>query len=151
MHFEIYAATLREAQADLERVRVAFESLRKEKEALEGLIECLSRLVPDQPQLPMEMPARETFNLPAEKERGSRKSPNGTRKLAIDALKRVGRALTVPEIHNYIVSVVGGIAPKRESIRVLMIRHSATFEQQGDGLYGLRKGYELEVDEEAVA
>jgi len=147
MHSETYAKTLLEAQADLARVRDKFESAKKEKEALEALIECLSRLVQDQPQLPMEMPPRETFDLPEGGAGTSRKSPNGTRKLAIDAISQVGHPLTVPDIHRYIVSVLGGMAPKRESIRVLMIRNPDTFEQQGDGFYGLKRGYEVAVRE----
>ena len=147
-----YNSTLRAAQADLGKVRDQFEELKKQKDDLEALVALLMRILPSQPQLPMQLPERESFELPEEpKPARRRRSPNGTRKLAIDAISRTGRALTVPEIHRYIASIMGDSAPKRESIRVLMLRSPETFEALGEGLYGLKAGHELaEEDVEAA-
>jgi len=145
MRSETHAAAKREALSDLERVREQIEALQKDKTALELLVECLTLLEPDQPTLPMDLPPREDYSLPAEV-KTLRKSPNGTRKLAIDTLKNAGRPMTVPEIHKHVVSVLGGTAPKRESIRVLMLRNPDTFQQHGEGLYSLKEGYENTLD-----
>lgn len=138
-----YNSTLRAAQADLTAVREQFEELRKQKDDLEALVALLMRLVPSQQQLPMELPQRENFVLPEEPTVRRRRSPNGTRKLAIDAINSAGTPLDVPEIHQYIVSILGDSAPKRESIRVLMLRSPETFEALGSGLYRLRAGYQV--------
>jgi hypothetical protein len=139
MSVDSYRAAFTQAQAELIRVREQFEELRKRKEKLESAVHCLEQLIPSaQPELPMDLPPRDDFS-PVGVELTTRRSPKGTRKLAIAAIKNAGRALTVPEIHQYMASIMGGVAPQKESIRVLMIRRPDTFQKVGAGLYGLKE------------
>ena len=139
MSVDHYRAAFDEAQAELLRVREQFEELRKRKEKLEAAVHSLEQLIPSpQTNLPLDLPLRDDFfsevGLP------QRRSPSGTRKLAIDAIQKAGRPLTVPEIHQYMASILGGVTPRKESVRVLMIRRNDTFQKIGDGLYGLKEG-----------
>lgn len=136
MSADSYMAAFAQAQVELVRIREQFEELRKRKERLEAAVECLRQLLPSpQPQLPMELPPHEDYaQIPTEP-----RPPKGTRKLAIDAMKKAGRPLTVPEIHQYMASLLGGVTPQKESIRVLLIRRTDTFQKVGEGLYTLRQ------------
>jgi hypothetical protein len=141
MSADTYMAAFAEAQAELSRVREQFEDLRQRKEKLEAAVLSLEQLLPSpQQELPMELPPREDFSQPGVKQT-TRRSSNATRKLAVEAIKKAGRPLTVPEIHFYMASIMGGVTPKKESIRVLMIRRTDTFRKVGDGLYSLVDGY----------
>jgi hypothetical protein len=136
-----YRAAFDEAQAELRRVTEQFEELRKRKDRLEAAVHSLEQLMPSpQSKLPMDLPPRDDFF--ADLELTTRRTPTGTRKLAIEAIKKAGRPLTIPEVHRYMMSIMGGMTPQKESIRVLMIRRTDTFQKVGDGLYSLNEAYE---------
>ena len=140
---DTYIAAFEQAQSDLNRIREEYEALRKRKESLESLVQVLEPLLPQQPELPLDLPPRPAVLRTAVTEGtlASRRSPSGTRKLAIEAITEAGGALSVPEIHQRIQAKIGSVAARRESIRVLMLRRTDTFRQIGNGLYGLVEGH----------